>query len=624
MIRTRHVSAAALLLSFAAAVAWADGPKALLKPDMPGAVERLKPTGDQVSVEKTAEGLVVTIRPGDAGYPGVDLQPETGETWDLSSWGSVEAKLTNLGNKAITVSMRVDDNGPWQSNPWNGENCSLKPGESKVGRVYFGYSWGKPGHKLNSSAVKMVKLFTGKVNEEVKFRIEGIDAAGAPGAAPPVAVEAIRIKPDANGVLVGPGNVKVKFSTLDQASAAIEGNAIQAKFSKARKNQYVKIQPEKGRWDLREYLEARVMVKNAGATPVTPRVRVETNSNGASRWVTTDGPLAPGAEAELVVPFLTLEPYVMSTKHSDKHFVTDAVAGVTIAPTEPADATLVVTSIKAAMPPAPELPDWLGKRPPVTDGEWVMTFNDEFDGQEIDLTKWNYYGENYWDKNSRFSKENTFVKDGFAILRFEKKSGPHNDDPNHKRGVKPYTTGFLQTYGKWVQRYGYFEARMKLPKAPGLWPAFWMMPDRGVEAGEQWKRQDTKNGGMEFDIMEHLTRWGPTRYNVAQHWDGYGKEHKANGTSAIYVQPDKDGFITAGLLWLPGKAIYYCQGREVARWEDDRISNVPSELIFTLPHGGWDNSPLDDKLLPDDFVIDYVRCWQRKDLASDVDTTKVK
>ena len=51
--------------------------------------------------------------------------------------------------------------------------------------------------------------------------------------------------------------------------------------------------------------------------------------------------------------------------------------------------------------------------------------------------------------------------------------------------------------------------------------------------------------------MEHLTRWGPYRYNIAMHWDGYGKEHKSTGSDRIYVQPDADGFIAAGLLGSP-------------------------------------------------------------------------
>jgi beta-glucanase (GH16 family) len=148
------------------------------------------------------------------------------------------------------------------------------------------------------------------------------------------------------------------------------------------------------------------------------------------------------------------------------------------------------------------------------------------------------------------------------------------------------------------------------------------MPDRGVAAGPQWKRQDTNKGGMEFDVMEHLTRWGPHRFNVAMHWDGYEKSHKALGSSAIYVQADKDGFITCGLLWTPGAAVYYCNGKEILRWEDPRISNVESDMMFTLPMGGWDNNALDDSKLPADFVVDYVRVWQRKDLASEVDGPK--
>jgi beta-glucanase (GH16 family) len=61
--------------------------------------------------------------------------------------------------------------------------------------------------------------------------------------------------------------------------------------------------------------------------------------------------------------------------------------------------------------------------------------------------------------------------------------------------------------------------------------------------------------------------------------------------------------------------VLYGNGHEVARWEDPRISSVPSDLMFTLPMGGWDNDALDDARLPADFELDYVRVWQRRDLA---------
>jgi len=80
-----------------------------------------------------------------------------------------------------------------------------------------------------------------------------------------------------------------------------------------------------------------------------------------------------------------------------------------------------------------------------------------------------------------------------------------------------------------------------------------------------------------------LTRWGRYRYNIAMHLDGYGKEHIAVGSDKIYVEADKDGFITCGLLWTPGSTIYYCNGKEVFRWESPKVSRVPSDMMLTIP-----------------------------------------
>ncbi|MDQ3813728.1 MAG: glycoside hydrolase family 16 protein, partial [Armatimonadota bacterium] len=422
------------------------------------------------------------------------------------------------------------------------------------------------------------------------------------------------------GAVVATGQISAKGA---QATLAGDGQTLRVVFPAAQGEQAATLKPAQGRWDLRDYLQVRVKVKNDGQTPVTPRARVESNG-GPSDWISA-APLAPGAETEIIVPFINAAPINLNQKGADNRVTNDAVSGVTVAvenagaANAAAESALQVQSIKAGLPPL-DLPDWLGKRPPVenyVEGDWVKTLDDEFDGPAIDDTVWNIYGPNHWDKKSHWSKDNVILGDGVVRLRYEKKRGFHNDDPTEKES--DYAAGFLETYGKWVQRYGYFESRMKLPKAPGLWPALWMMPDRGAAAGPRWKRQDTANGGMEFDIMEHLTRWGPNRYNIAQHWDGYGKDHKSNGSGKVYLQPDKDGFITTGLLWTPGSVVYYGNGKEVLRWEDPRIANVPEILMFTLPMGGWDNSPLDDAQLPSDFIIDYVRVWQRKDLASPTD-----
>ena len=125
-------------------------------------------------------------------------------------------------------------------------------------------------------------------------------------------------------------------------------------------------------------------------------------------------------------------------------------------------------------------------------------------------------------------------------------------------------------------------------------------------------REDTRDGGMEFDILEYLARYGPYRYNVACHRDGYEKDHKSLGTERIYVQPDKEGFYTAGLLWEPGSATFYCQGKAVAHWKDPRVSSVPMYILFTAVSGGWGGNVLTGEGLPSDYVLDYVRAWQRE------------
>jgi beta-glucanase (GH16 family) len=639
MDRTNTYLTAVLLLLAAGRIATAQAngpassaPQALLDFMSAKAEESLRPSSEQVTVapsgDPAAPGLVVTIRPGKEDYPGVGLQPQGTAAWDLSAFGHVEARLANMGEKTISITLRVDNAGDWRDNPWNAETISLKPGASGTVTTVFGYSYGRhPAYALQPAAVVNVLLFAGKSDAVQSFRIESVVAAGPAGEKPPVDPRSVRVKPE-GGVLLGPGVAVAADKQIEAKGAEVivlaEGDrpSLRISFATPEAEQTVRFEPAIGRWDLRDCLEIRVKLSNAGPVPATPRVRVESDG-GMTDWVSTAAPVPPGATQEVTVSFVNPVPWRGIKKSGDRtswegepgtgnQVTNDAVGAVSLSASRPmGGAALVVESIRAGLPPAPVLPDWLGQRPPV-EGDWVKTFDEDFSGTTIDLSKWNNAGPNYWDKTSHWSRNNVIVGGGVARLRYEKETGPQNDDPKEKSSA--YASGYLDTYGKWVQRYGYFEARMKLPAAPGLWPAFWMVPDRGEGAGPQWVRQDTANGGMESDIMEHLTRWGPCRYNIAMHWDGYGKEHKALGSSLVYVQPDKEGFITAGLLWTPGLLVYYGNGREVAQWEDPRVASVQADMMFTLPMGGWDNNCLDDTQLPADFVIDYVRAWQRKDL----------
>lgn len=539
-------------------------------------------------------GIRIEVAPGDATWPGLSVMPESG-TWDLSPWGHVEVALRNPGDKPLSVGLRVDNQGDWRFSPWNSEQVYLKPGETKIGKVIFGYQYGfQKGYKLDSSKVSAVKVFlNGKSAEPRAIVLGDLSAAGAAGEKPPVDPSRVVVKPD-GGVIPG---------TPLQVALSKQGAAAQLK-------------PKSGYWNLGDWLKVTATVRNTGATPVTPKMSID--SNGGRLSAVAAAPIAPGATGVVEARFIPAEPWRAVGDGKDvkptggTKFESHRVKTFWFGALEEGG-EYEVLSVEAGKVVA-EIPAWLGRRPPVP-GDWVQTLVEEFDDGALNEEVWSPYSANYWDKRTHFTRENILFRDGCAVLLYEKKRGHKNDDPSLEE--TDYACGILDSFGKWTQRYGYFEARMKLPTKPGLWPAFWTMPDRGPSAGaERWMRTDTHKGGMEFDIMEYLTVWGPCRFNAACHWDGYGKEHRSLGTTCAYMPADREGFITVGMLWLPGVWAIYGNGVELARWESERVSNVPAHIFFYMVSGGWANEPLDDDELPDEFQIDWFRVWQRRDLEN--------
>ena len=617
---------AALMLAAAALSALADSPAIAPRFLLDDAEISQTAGGATATAEDGA--LRVALPGGPAAYPGVTLRPKRGEVWDLSPWGRIEARISNTCGENLHVTLRVDNPGDWRANRWNAEAVFLKPGESKTVAVYFGYSYGhKPAdYTVDSAAVSALLIFAGKSEKDRSFVVEELQAAGAAGDEPPVDPARRAIVPE-GGVLLGPRTAS-KFAYVE-AKASPDGGASTVAVAPGKRGA-IKLQPAERYWDLGAYTDMRVAVRNHGDAPLAVSVRIDSAGGNTGEMPAT---IQPGQTMTFEIPFQSALPWVGEFDHAagkgraapgtGTQLASCRITSVTvIAPAAPDERVFELVDARAVLVPETPLA-WLGKRPPV-DGDWVQTLAEEFDGDAVDESIWNVHASNFWDKRTHFSRDNVVLGEGLARLRYEKKTGFHNDDPNDKSAVQnsPYACGILTSYGKWTQLYGYFEARMKLPRATGLWPAFWTMPDRGVESlapgDPEWKRSQTEFGGMEFDIMEHLTRWGPYRFNVACHWDGYGKNHRAIGSSGIYVRPDAEGFITVGLLWEPGEMAIYGNGLKLASWRDPRVSTVPAYLILYMVSGGWDNDPLDPRRLPADFEIDYVRAWRRATPPSEV------
>jgi hypothetical protein len=162
-----------------AALAAAETKYAVFDPTAEHPERKFTPDCDQVAIKP---GLLVTINPGAAGYPGIDLHGN----WDFDGFSHVEARVTNTGSSAIDLSLRVDNGGDWHNSPWDTEASRIEAGQTGTITVYFGYAYGdKPGYKLDPKAVVNLKLFTAKTSQRLTFRIDGIFVGGRAGEHPP-------------------------------------------------------------------------------------------------------------------------------------------------------------------------------------------------------------------------------------------------------------------------------------------------------------------------------------------------------------------------------------------------------------------------------------------------------
>ena len=228
--------------------------------------------------------------------------------------------------------------------------------------------------------------------------------------------------------------------------------------------------------------------------------------------------------------------------------------------------------------------------PPAPAGQqWKLVWQDEFDGKELDESKWNRLGD--WKRRDGYwVKEDAYLDGkGSLVLRTRK-------DGNR------YTCGAVNTKGKFEHAFGYYVARCKLPKQEGHWPAFWLMAGGVNTVGNEGR------DGTEIDIIE--VPWRDGRLTVNLHWDGYGKEHKSAGTN--FSRPGiMEGWHTFGLLWLTTEYVFYVDGQETWRSSAGGVSQVPEFIKLTEEIGKW-GGEIEKASLPDYCEVDYVRVYEAK------------
>ncbi len=258
---------------------------------------------------------------------------------------------------------------------------------------------------------------------------------------------------------------------------------------------------------------------------------------------------------------------------------------------------------------------------------WTLAWNDEFDGRELDQSKWGFR-RNFWGKPfPAFCGEEGVELSGDSTVKLKLlRQGDDFFSPHLQTGSLTYDiprdgNGFWP-FGKYeepkfLHRYGYFEIRCRLPKNPGWHAAFWLQsPSVGAHP-------DPRRAGVECDIMENYRQYYDGNIICGNIWGGYGKNCKGNGHFRFPFVETEDGWHYYGVDWSPNGYVFYADGREVGRVEGPVSETEQFILVSTECHGyrgpgfmadgvteaGKPAPILFEAKLPDCFEVDFVRVF---------------
>jgi beta-glucanase (GH16 family) len=257
-------------------------------------------------------------------------------------------------------------------------------------------------------------------------------------------------------------------------------------------------------------------------------------------------------------------------------------------------------------PSPPASPDPSAARP----GAWQLSWSDEFDGDGApDPAKWVHdLGGSGWgnDELETYTDrpDNAVRRGGTLVITARRETFRGRD------GIeRPYTSARLKTQGTFAQTYGKFEARMRVARGQGIWPAFWLLGESIGTAG--WPACG------EIDIMENIGK-EPATVHGTMHGPGYsgGQAIGTPFSGPVFA----DDFHVFTVEWEPHVIRWYVDGvlyqtRTPAdlpagtRW----VFDDPMFIILNLAVGGnWPGVPDSTTTFPQELVLDYVRVYARR------------
>jgi beta-glucanase (GH16 family) len=236
----------------------------------------------------------------------------------------------------------------------------------------------------------------------------------------------------------------------------------------------------------------------------------------------------------------------------------------------------------------------------------VLLWSDEFEGpagQAPDPSTWRYeVGEDWGNAQLEYTTDRTTnaALDGQGNLVITARR-------EFFRG-RSYTSARLSTQGKRSFQYGRIEARMKLPRGRGLWPAFWMLGTDFPTVG--WPATG------EIDIMENRGQ-EPSTVHGTIHGPGYSAGAGRTASKTLNLVRFDNSFHVFSVEWSPDRIQHFVDGQlyhtsTPADVTGPWVFNKPFFLLLNVAVGGnFVGAPDAITTFPQTMVVDWVRVYER-------------
>lgn len=244
-----------------------------------------------------------------------------------------------------------------------------------------------------------------------------------------------------------------------------------------------------------------------------------------------------------------------------------------------------------------------------------LVFDDEFSGSTIDSRKWSTCYDWKLPNETGCTNAGNFEQQWYSDSQLSVNSGnltitairkPTQVAVKGQVKTFDYQSGMINTgsgdttsKGHWIGSYGYYEAKILIPKGQAIWPAFWLLP-----ADRNWP--------PEIDAMEFVGS-KPNQILQTVHWSG--ADGRAEDMSVILKNVDySQSWHTYGIDWQPGQIDWYIDGVKTKTFKGSNVPSKPMEIILNLAVGGNLPGAADATTPPTATMkVDYVRVYQSKD-----------